>query len=197
MMNWVVGKWMNIVNYDNRFDETKLSEIKYGLEGLYMQISKLVIISIVALLLNVFKELVLLLLIYNIIRSTSFGLHATKSWICLVASLLLFIGGALIAKYLVINIYIKNIINIIAILLIYKNAPADTQKRPITNPKRRLCYKYISTFIAIIFAYTSLFTSNLISNCLVISLLIQSGMISPAVYKIFKLPYNNYLSWNK
>ncbi len=196
MKNLVVDKCMDIVNYDNRFDETKLAEIRYGLEGLYLQITKLIIIFIVAAFLNVFKELIILLIIYNIIRSTSFGLHATKSWICLVTSLLVFVGGALIVKYVTLDIYIKTIINIITIYFIHKNSPADTKKRPIVNKKRRLFYKYISTFIAITFAYLSLFTNNMLSNCFVLSLVIQSFMISPTVYRIFKLPYNNYMAWN-
>ncbi len=196
MKNLVVDKCMDIVNYDNRFDETKLAEIRYGLEGLYLQITKLIIIFIVAVFLNVFKELIILLIIYNIIRSTSFGLHATKSWICLVTSLLVFVGGALIVKYVTLDIYIKTIINIITIYFIHKNSPADTKKRPIVNKKRRLFYKYISTFIAITFAYLSLFTNNMLSNCFVLSLVIQSFMISPTVYRIFKLPYNNYMAWN-
>lgn len=194
--NYIIGHCINIVNYDNRFDETKLAEIKYGLEGLYLQLSKLIIISIIAILLNVFKELVILLLIYNIIRSTSFGLHATKSWICLVSSTLIFIGSTLLAKYLVIPMYIKSIISVILIYFIFKNSPADTKKKPIVNPKRRLFYKYCSTFIAIVFAYLSiLIHNNFLSNCFILSLLVQSFMISPAIYKLFGLPYNNYLNY--
>lgn len=196
MKNFILTHCMDIVNYDNRFDEEKLAVIKYGLEGLYLQISKLIIIGIIAILLNIFKELIILLLIYNAIRATSFGLHATKSWICLVSSTLVFIGGTLLAKYLVIPMYVKNILNIILIGFIFKNSPADTVKKPIINPKRRLFYKYSSTFIAIIFAYLSIFIdSNFLSNCFMLSLLIQSFMISPTVYKIFGLPYNNYLKY--
>ena len=197
MKDAVVNRCMKIVNYDNRYNETKLAEIKYGLEGLYLQITKMIIIAIIALILNVFKELVILLLIYNIIRSTSFGLHATKSWICLILSTLLFVGGALVSKYLIIDVYIKTIINIMCIYFIHKNSPADTKKRPIVNPKRRIIYKYVSTFIAIAFSYLSIFTKGFLSNIFMISLLIQSFMIAPSVYKFFKLPYNNYLNYGK
>ena len=196
MKNYILSHCMNIVNYDNRFDEEKLAVIKYGLEGLYLQISKLIIIALIACLLGIFKELIILLLIYNVIRTTSFGLHATKSWICLLSSTLIFIGGTLLAKYLIVPLYIKNIINIILIGFIFKNSPADTEKRPIVNPKRRLFFKYSSTFIAIIFAYLSiLIDNNFFSNCFMLSLLVQSFMISPTVYKIFGLPYNNYLNY--
>lgn len=196
MKDCIINHCMEIVNYDNRYGEEKLAIIKYGLEGLYLQISKLIIIALIAILLNIFKELVILLLIYNIIRATSFGLHATKSWICLISSTLIFIGSTLLAKYLIIPIYIKNVINIILIGFIFKNSPADTAKKPIINPKRRLFYKYCSTFIAIIFAYLSiLIDNNFLSNCFMLSMLVQSCMISPTVYKFFGLPYNNYLKY--
>ena len=79
MKNYILNNCMDIVSKNNNYDEVKLAEIKYGLEALYLQVSKLVIIAFIACILNIFKELVILLLIHNIIRATSFGLHATKS----------------------------------------------------------------------------------------------------------------------
>lgn len=196
MKNYVVNHCMKIVNYNNDYDEEKLAIIKYGLEGLYLQITKIFLIILIALILGIFKEVVIFLLIYNIIRATSFGLHATKSWICLVSSTLIFIGFPLICKYLIIPTYIKTILNIIIIGFIYKNSPADTKNRPIVSSKRRQFYKYSSTFIAIIFAYCSILISDsFLANCFTLTMLVQSFMISPTVYKIFGLPYNNYLSY--
>lgn len=196
MKNYVLSHCMAIVNYDNRYDEEKLAIIKYGLEGLYLQITKLVVIGLLAALLDVFKELIIFLFIYNFIRSMSFGLHATKSWICLISSTLIFVGGAWLCKYLSIPMYIKIILNIILIILIAKNSPADTKKRPIVSPKRRLFYKYSSTLIAIIFAFCSILVKNsFLSNCFILSLLVQSFMISPTIYRIFGLSYNNYLDY--
>lgn len=196
MKNYVVNGCMKIVNYNNDYDEEKLAIIKYGLEGLYLQITKIFIIILIAYIMGIFKEVIIFLLIYNIIRATSFGLHATKSWICLVSSTLIFIGFPLISMYLVIPTYIKTIINLIVIGFIFKNSPADTHKKPIVNPKRRKFYKYSSTFIAIIFAYCSiLINDNFLTNCFVLAPLVQSFMISPTIYKLFGLPYNNYLTY--
>lgn len=196
MKRYVVNYCMNIVNYKNEYDDEKLAVIKYGLEGLYLQITKIIIILAIAIILGVFKEVILFLLIYNIIKTTSFGLHATKSWICLVSSTLIFIGMPLICMHITIPIYIKTIINLIVIGFIFKNAPADTHKKPIVNPKRRLFYKYSSTFIAIIFAFCSiLINNNFLANCFVLAPLVQSFMIAPTIYKLFGLPYNNYLNY--
>lgn len=194
MKEKVLKNCMNLIKNSNlNYSEEKLEEIEYGLEGIYILITKLIIIFTIAYFLGVFKELLIFLLIYNFIRMPSFGLHATKSSYCLISSIIVFFLGMYVSIIFVIPVYIKLIIGIYCIIRIYMNAPADTYKRPIVNKKRRECYKFISTLIAIVFVFASLFTKNtFISNSLVITLLIQTLMISPYVYRLFKLPYNNY-----
>ena len=196
MKKIVVDKLMNLIKENGQYDDIKLAEIRYGLEGLYLTFSKLIVIFLLAYLLGIIKEVIIFLIIYNIIRATSFGLHATKSWICLISSTIIFIGSPIICEYLSIDNNLKLIIGLILILFVYKNSPADTYKRPIVNKKRRLFFKYLSTFIAISFVFISiLINNNFLSNCFIISLLVQSLMISPTVYKIFNLPYNNYITY--
>lgn len=196
MKKIVVDKLMNLIKENGQYDDIKLAEIRYGLEGLYLTFSKLIVIFLLAYLLGIIKEVIIFLIIYNIIRATSFGLHATKSWICLLSSTIIFIGSPIICEYLTIGNNLKLIIGLILILFIYKNSPADTYKRPIVNKKRRLFFKYLSTFIAISFVFISLLiNNNFLSNCFIVSLIVQSLMISPTVYKIFNLPYNNYITY--
>ena len=72
------------------------------------------------------------------------------------------------------------------------------KKRPIVNKKRRQIYKTASTILTIIFSFIAiLINNNFISNCLIFSIVMQNCMISPIVYKIFKLPYNNYITFLK
>ena len=196
MRSWIIKKCMDIIRDTKSFNQTKLEEIEYGLTGIYILITKSIIIFGIAMILGVFKELLLFLIFYNMIRMPSFGLHATKSWICLVSSTILFISGLYISLYIHINIYIKLIFGIYCIIRIYQNAPADTHKRPIISKKRRKIYKTISTIIAIVFVIFSLFIPNhFISNSLICSLCIQTGMISPFIYNLFNLPYNNYKNY--
>lgn len=196
MKKVVMNYTMNLIKKNGDYDEDQLAVIKYGLEGIYLTITKLIIILLLAYLLNIIKEVIIFLIIYNIIRMPSFGLHATKSWICLLSSTIIFIGFPIVCKYLYITNSIKVIIGLILILFIYKNAPADTHKRPIVNPKRRLFYKYCSTFIAIIFIYCSiLINNNFLSNCFIFSLLVQCLITAPITYRLFNLPYNNYLTY--
>ena len=187
---------MNFIKENKDFDETKLEEIEYGLEAIYITLEKSIVIFTVAFILGIVKELLILLLFYNLIRMPSFGLHATKSSICLISSLLMFIGGAFLIKYLIIPFAFKYIIGVISFLLILKNAPADTYKRPIVSPRRRMTYKIISSLVALIYVILCLcIKDNLISNAMLLSLVIQNCMISPTVYKMFNLPYDNYKTY--
>ena len=92
---------IDLIKKHKKYTKEEIEIITYGLEGLYMTITKMVVIIGIALALGILKEVLMLLVCYNIIRSQAFGLHATKSIYCLISSLICFIGGALICKYLI------------------------------------------------------------------------------------------------
>lgn len=198
MKKFIINKCMNYIKNNTNYDEIKLKEIEYGLVSIYLTISKMIIISIIALLLGIFKEMIMFSIIYNILRSPSFGLHATKSWICLLLSTTLFIGIPYLCIYLNIPLFLKLIISIFGICFMFKNAPADTEKKPIVNKNRRRMYKIISTTLAILFSLLTIFIKNeIISNYFLVSIILQNIMISPTTYKLFKQPYNNYITYLK
>ena len=198
MKKFVLDNCMNIIKNNKQYDDIKLAEIKYGLETLYLTFSKLIIRSLIAIILGIYKELIIFILIYNIMRAPSFGLHATKSWICLLSSTITFIGIPLIINNIQINNTYKVIIGIITTIGIFTFSPADTKKRPIVNKKRRKIYKTLSTIISIIYVILSIsIKNNYISNSLLFSIILQNILISPITYKIFKLPYNNYKEYIK
>lgn len=198
MKKFIINKCMDYIKDNTNYDSVKLLEIEYGLVSIYLTISKLIIVFLLSIILGIFKEVIIYVLIYNLLRMPSFGLHATKSWICLLSTTILFIGIPYLCIYLNIPLIIKIIISIIGSLLMIKNAPADTKKRPIINKKRRLIYKILSTVFSIVFGIISIIIkNNYISNCLILAIIMQNFMISPLVYKFFKLPYNNYITFLK
>lgn len=198
MKKIVVNHWMNIIKKNKDYDDIKLKEIEYGLTGLYLTLSKSIVIFIISLILGIIKEVFIFLFIYNLIRLTSFGIHAKKSWMCLISSIIFFIGVPIIMLNLKLNLYTKLIIGIINTIHIFIYSPADTKKRPIVNKKRRLTYKLISSITAIIFTIISLIINfNYLSNCMLFALIIQNILISPITYKLCKEPYNNYITFLK
>lgn len=198
MKKFIIKKIMTYIKNNTNYDDIKLKEIEYGIVSIYLTFSKVIIILLLSLILGIVKEVLIFMVLFNILRTTGFGLHATKSWICLLSSTLIFIGLPIICIYIQINVYIKIILCIVGVILMYKNAPADTKKKPIVNKKRRKILKIISTVFAIIYSISAMIIkNNFLSNCLLFALILENIMISPIVYKIFKLPYNNYINFLK
>ena len=194
MKKKILNHCMEVVkNKYPEYDEDKLEIINYGLESIYLTFTKIIIIFVLAIILNIWKEVLLLLAFYNLIRVSAFGMHAKKSIHCLVISLTLFIGGVYLCRYLVISLILKVVLSIICIVLIAKYAPADTEKRPIINKKLRRKYKIISVIISGMFAIAIVLLSDKnISNYLLLGMIEATIMLLPITYKIFDLPYDNY-----
>ena len=185
-----------IIKQYPKYSKDKVDEIMYGVEGIYLTITKTIIISLIALILGVFKELIFLLISFNFIRLFAFGMHANKSWICLLFSSTLFLGGAYLCKILVIpkNILITLFLIVLLIISIY--APSDTVKSPLIKKKRRIIFKILSIAVAIIyFILTLIIKNNLFINAIIIGLIIECILILPTTYMIFKMPYKNYKSY--
>lgn len=194
MKNIIISRCMNSIrSYNPNYTQKEIDTIKYGLEGLYLNITKLAIVLIISIILGIFKEVIYLLLAFNFIRLTSFGVHAKKSSHCLVASLLFFISFPLICKYVIIPVEYKEILAIPLIILIGIFSPADTEKRPLKNKKKRLIYKLLSIIIATTFMILSIIIkNNVTSNIFMFAIIIQIIIILPMTYKIFGVSYNNY-----
>lgn len=180
------------------YDDDKLEVIAYGLESLYIMITKMIVISLIALLLDVFKEMFLIMVLYNVIRTTAFGMHAKESWQCYIISITLFIGGALLFKYVDVSFYIKASIGAISYIFLAIYAPADTYKRPLVNAKKRQIYKMITIITSSIYLILIIiFRDSNISTAISMGLLDAMLMIHPLTYRVFHLPYNNYKTYNE
>lgn len=192
MKKVVVNNLYNLILTYNNYSEEEKEKLLYGLEGLYLTFSKLVIITILAFLFKIEKEVFIILILFNIIRYTGFGFHAEKSYQCLITSILFFIGIPLLFQYLVIDKYIIHILVSICMISYLLYAPADTVKRPIYDKKIRIIRKIVTMVIAIVYYICIITFDYSIGKLFLIALIIQSIMINPILYKIFKQPYRNY-----
>lgn len=188
---------MNLIKKDNKYDEEKLEIIAYGLEAMYLTFTKMIVIFLIAFALGIFKELLLLLISYNIIRSQAFGIHASKSIYCLISSLIMFVGGALVCKYCVLPFELVISLAIVCNICLLLYAPADTHKRPLINKKKRKRFKLLSFIFGVIYTILIvIFKDSFIVNYLSIGMFEAVLMVLPVTYKTFKLPYNNYKTYN-
>ena len=193
MKTLFINKTMQFLSKYQDYSEDEKEKLSYGLEGIYLTYTKMIIILALALILDIFIEVIGILFFFNIIRYFGFGVHAGKSSECLISSIFSFI----VLPYILLNININNlaiiIISIICIIDLLIFAPADTVKRPFKNKKKRLIRKVltlITAFIYVIFAL--IIKSDIISKLLIISLIIEAIMVNPITYKLLKQPFNNY-----
>lgn len=197
MKKLIINKCIELVTtYNKDLSQRDIDKIKYGLEGLYLTITKLIFIIIVSIILGIWKETLLLILIFNGIRLTAFGVHAKRSIDCLISSTLFFILFPILCIKLTIPLIVKIILFIPLTVLIGIFAPADTEKRPLINKKKRKIYKMLSIMISIIYMTIAIvIKDNTLSNCFIFAIVIQIIIMLPITYKIFGVSYNNYKTY--
>ena len=173
----------NIRDNNKNLDTIKLDEIKYGLLGLYSIITKTIVIIILAIILDIFKEFILFLMFYSILRSVGFGTHAKSNIMCWVTSTLLLIGLPYVFMLITIKLSTKVTIWSICFIIYIIFCPADTEKRPMINKKRKLKFKLLIILISLIYLVL-IINYNSISNYIIASMLLQSLLSSPLGYTL-------------
>lgn len=195
--NFIISKALHVVSdiYPD-YNNSKLDEIKYGLESIYLSLTKVVVILFITFLLGIFKEAILVLLFFNILRSTAFGLHASKSWMCWVSSSILFIGIPYLCIYSNLPNFIHYLMICLSIVCFMIYAPADTKKRPLVRKNRRIKFKLLTLVFSIIYIILFFNTDSIfIKNVITITMTLEAVLIHPLTYRVFNLPYKNYESY--
>ena len=194
MKKFVMNHAMHVVKgvYPN-YDDDKLDEIRYGLEAIYLSLSKTIVILLITLILGIFKESVIVLLFFNFLRMFALGIHAKESWQCWISSSIMFIGIPYLCIYTELsNIYYYIMIGF-SVLNFLLYAPADTVKRPLIKKHRRIKFKVLTLIVSLIDIILFFNTNDVfIKNVIVYTMLLEVVLIHPLTYRVFKLPYKNY-----
>ena len=100
-----------------------------------------------------------------------------------------------IGRYsITITLPVKIAICIITFICFILYAPADTVKRPLTNKRKRILRKIATCIIAVIYSVIIvIFNNNDISIYLLSGMIIETNLILPITYRIYGMPYRNYL----
>lgn len=189
---------LKLISQNNpSIDAVKLDEIRYGLEGIYLTLTKTIVIFALTVFLGIFKEMIIMLIVFNILRTTGFGIHAKKSWQCWISSITIFVIFPFLAKIIAIPIGIRATLGITAVITMFLYAPADTVKHPLLNMKKRLIWKTLTVVNCIALVVISLvLNDSTICNLMLFGIYSEVAVINPITYKIFKLPYNNYMNYD-
>ena len=182
MREKIVDYFMRSIKNNNKdLSKVKLEEIRYGLLGLYSMITKTIVIVILALILGIFKEFILFLIFYSLLRSVGYGTHAKSNIMCWISSTLLLIGLPYIFMLITINLSTKIILWSICFISYIFFCPADTEKRPMINKKRKSKFKLLIIFISLIYLVL-IINYSLISNYIIVSMILQAFLSSPLGY---------------
>ena len=173
--------------------EEDKERILYGLEGLYLTFTKLIILFLLSIFFSMTKELFLLLILFQGLRFTGFGFHASTSFQCLVLSISFFILFPLIFFSFSFSKIIYFILSLVSLFCFLLYAPADTFKRPLTNKRKRIRRKIITILIGGLYMIFLIYSyPNRISTLFLLALIIEAINIHPILYKIFHQSYRNY-----
>ena len=171
----------NIRNNNSNLSSVKLEEIRYGLSGLYSLFTKTSVVILLAIIFNIFKEFIIFLIFYGLLRGVGYGCHAKTNLLCWIFSTVLLIGIPLIFT----NTHISNNIKIIIWLILFINflvfAPADTEKRPMINKIRKLKFKSAILLLSFIYLYLIIKFQN-IGNLIIAGMILEGILVNPLGY---------------
>lgn len=183
MKDIVVNKIMfRIIDSNKSISKVKIEEIKYGLYGLYGLITKSLVIFLIAFILNIYKEFLIFIFFYGILRSVGYGCHAKTNAQCWIFSTVFLLG----IPYLFSNINLSFNIKIVFWIILFINltifCPADTEKRPMISKKRKLKFKISIILISILYLFIIKYNLFSLSNMIIASMFLEGILVNPLGY---------------
>ncbi len=175
-------------------DGEELDLIEYGLEGILMTIPKTIFIFTIAYFLDVFLPLLLSVFFFGLLRTFASGVHLKNSWTCLFFSSCVLFSITYAGIYIPMTLGIKAIMFLVAFVLLFKYAPADTEERPLVVPRIRRELKVYSLIVTgLMFIATMVLPGNhMVGNIIAWSVVTESVMTTPMVYFLLNRRYKNY-----
>lgn len=177
-------------------DDERAEIIMYGLQNIIGELPKGVLIFMIAYLLGIFKLTLMAVLIIAPYRCFSGGVHMKTHIGCILFTLMLYSGSALLGKYIVLIGNVKYIIAMIVwgfcMIMIKLYAPADTENVPILRKQERRQKQIFSYIILTIeFIIAVLTTNTIIAGIIILGDLIQTLTITRFAYNITNNKYGH------
>ena len=182
---------------DEELEEDNKEIIIFNIKRLIGEISKIIVIVIISLILNIFKEFLIVFCINVLYKSFVGGAHAKSNLQCLIFSILFYILPALLSKYVDLSrniLYVSlALVFIQSIYVILKIVPADTENVPILVKKTRIKMKIFSFISLILIFFAAIFVffyNNEILKIIITTLFFINFITYKIVYRFFKCRYS-------
>lgn len=177
-------------------DDERAEIIMYGLQNIIGEFPKIIVIFLIAYFLGIFKLTLLSVLIIAPYRCFSGGVHMKTHIGCIIYTLMLYSGSAVLGKYIILSGVTKYIIAFtvwaFSMIMIKLYAPADTENVPILRKQERRqkqIFSYIILTVEIICAM--LIQNTTIIGIIIFGDFIQTLTITRFAYKITNNKYGH------
>lgn len=185
-----IADYISHYTKDEGIDKIKL---QYGIEIVILSAAKLIVVFAIALILGIFVETLVVIISFNITRSSAYGVHATTSMGCLLSSLLIILPSTMLVKNIQMTNWQVLMGFIIMTVLLGIYAPADTEKRPIIGRQIRKQLKKRTIVISLILGMvTLLIPFGSIKSLMVLGATIEVITVLPITYRLLKQRRDNY-----
>lgn len=177
-------------------DDEQAEIIMYGLQNIIGELPKGIIILVIAYFLGIFKLTLMSVLIIAPYRCFSGGVHMKTHIGCIIYTLILYSGSALLGKYIALVGITKYIVAFVVwtfcMIMIKLYAPADTENVPILREKERKQKRIFSYIILTVeFVIAVLINNTTIAGIIIFGDLIQTLTITRLAYKITDNKYGH------
>lgn len=178
-------------------DDQRAEIINYGLQNIIGEIPKIFLVFLIAYILNILDLTLIAFLSIFTYRTFSGGVHAKTHWLCIVLTNGLYIGTALLGKYIIIQpSWLKYIIIavvwVFSMAMIKLYAPADTENVPILRKKDRRNKQILSYVTMTITLLVAVFIPiPVVANIIIIGVFLQTLSITRLVYKLTNNQYGH------
>lgn len=177
-------------------DDERAEIIMYGLQNIIGELPKVFIILLISYFLGILNLTLVSILIIAPYRTFSGGVHMKTHIGCIIYTLALYSGSAIIGKYIILEKTAKYItafcIWLFCMLMLKLYAPADTENVPILRKQERRQKQIISYIILTIeFSIALIINNSIIVNIIIFGDLIQTLTITRFAYQITDNKYGH------
>lgn len=179
-----------IIEKSHEKDFKRQETIRYGIKVLWVNLYKFPIIFGVAYILGILDRTIIAYISFALLRAFAGGLHSSRGIYCLISSMCILYGPVFMSNY--ISWHVNLIMYIFSFIAIILYAPSDTKNKPLLSSQFRKELKYKSILVLSFIFVSSLMLPKEISNIMSLTTFIESLMILPLTYKLFRKEMGSY-----
>jgi accessory gene regulator B len=179
-------------NLSVKKENTDYLKMVYGLESIFHNVPKLILMIIFSALLGILPQTFITLLPFALIRRYAAGVHAKNSISCALMSLIMFVAVPFLAKGIYVNAAIMFLSLAFVAFIMYRYAPADTEARPILGNMKRKKLKRKAIIACAFLPVLALILHETFYVLIVTGAIYAAIAVLPVTYNFLGRSINNY-----